>query len=193
MWIVLFAFGASFLLILTGGILMFYRSDANRRLSQFVVSHGQTAVLAGMTGESPSVARIEKLLFPFQGMLPRSPTEVSNLKIMLARGGYREARHVNTYYASKVLAPISLCLLTAAAGSFGLSPLFAYTGAIGLGFLIPDFWLSRLISRAADQYPAGPAGSAGSAGGVRGGRTEPGQIHPAHGRRNARKPARDRR
>ena len=146
MWIVLFAFGASFLLILTGGILMFYRSDVNRRLSQFVVSHGQTAVLAGMTGESPSVARIEKLLFPFQGMLPRSPTEVSNLKIMLARAGYREARHVNTYYASKVLAPISLCLLTAAAGSFGLSPLFAYAGAIGLGFLIPDFWLSRLIS-----------------------------------------------
>ena len=146
MWIALFAFGSSFLLILTAGILIFYRSNANRRLTQFVVSQGQAMVLEGMAAESPSVARIDKLLYPFQGMLPRSPKEVSNLKRMLAQAGYREARHVNTYYAAKVIAPAALCLVTAISGSFGLTPLFAYTGAIGLGFLIPDFWLSRLIS-----------------------------------------------
>ena len=122
MWIAFFAFGAAFLLILTGGILVFYRSNANRRLSQFVVSQGQTAVLAGMAGESPAVARIEKLLYPFQGMLPRSAKEVSNLRKLLARAGYREARHVNTYYAAKVLAPVALCLLAALSGSFGSLP-----------------------------------------------------------------------
>ena len=100
-----------------------------------------------MAAESPSVARIEKLLYPFQGMLPRSPKEVSNLKRMLAQAGYREARHVNTYYAAKVIAPAALCLLTALSGSFGLTPIFAYTAAAGLGFLVPDFWLSRLIAR----------------------------------------------
>ena len=47
MWIALLAFGASFLLILTAGILIFYRSSANRRLSQVVVSQGQAAVLDG--------------------------------------------------------------------------------------------------------------------------------------------------
>ena len=145
MWIAFFTFGAAFLLILTGGVIMFYRSNANRRLSQLVVSQGQTAVLAGMAGESPAVARIEKLLYPFQGMVPRSAKEVSNLKKMLAQAGYREARHVNMYYAAKVIAPVALCIVAALSGSFGLTPLFAYTAAAGLGFLVPDFWLGRLI------------------------------------------------
>ena len=145
MWIAFIAFGAAFLLILTGGILIFYRSNATRRLSQLVSSQGQSAVLEGMIGESPAVARIEKLLFPFQGMLPRSPKEVSNLQKLLAQAGYREARHVNAYYAAKVIAPAAFCVVTALAGSFGLTPIFAYAGAIGLGFLVPDFWLGRLI------------------------------------------------
>ena len=146
MWILLLSFGTSFLLILTVGIVMFYRSNVNRRLSQFVGSQSQTAVVAGMTGESSAVARLEKLLYPFRGMLPRSAKEVSNLQKQLASAGYREAKHVNVYYASKVLVPAVLCVLTAASGSFGLTPLFAYAGAAGLGFLIPDFWLSRLIT-----------------------------------------------
>ena len=145
MWVVLIAFGTSFLLILTIGVVIFYRSNANRRLSQFVGSPSQTAIVAGMTGESPTVARIEKLLYPFHGMLPRSAKEVSNLQKLLASAGYREAKHVNVYYAAKVLAPMVLCLLTAASGSFGLTPIFAYVGAAGLGFLVPDFWLSHLV------------------------------------------------
>ena len=145
MWLALIAFSAAFVVILAVGIVVFYRSNANRRLSQLVLSQHQSAVLAGMSGESPAVARIEKLLFPFQGVLPRSPKEVSNLQRLLAQAGYREARHVNAYYAAKVIAPAALCIVTALTGSFGLTPLFAYAGAIGLGFLVPDFWLGRLV------------------------------------------------
>jgi len=146
MWIAFLAFGAAFGLILTAGVLVFYRSPAHRRLAQVMASHGQTDVLAGMTGESPSVARIEKLLYPFQGMLPRSQKEVSNVRKVLAQAGYREARHVNTYYAAKVIAPAALCVVTALSGAFGITPIFAYAGALGLGFLVPDFWLGRLVS-----------------------------------------------
>ena len=146
MWVVLLAFGASFLLILTAGIMTFYRSNAHRRLSELTATKGQAAIVAGMTGETPAVARIEKLLYPFQGMLPRSAKEVSNLQKMLASAGYREASHVNLYYAAKVLAPALLCVVTAFSGSFGLTPIFAYAGAAGLGFLVPDFWLTRLIT-----------------------------------------------
>jgi tight adherence protein C len=146
MWIAFFTFGAAFLLILTGGVVIFYRSNANRRLSQLVESRGQTAALAGLAGESPGVARIEKLLYPFQGVVPRSAKEVSSLKKLLAQAGYREARHMNTYYAAKVIGPVALCIVAALSGSFGLTPIFAYTAAAGLGFLLPDFWLSRLIS-----------------------------------------------
>jgi tight adherence protein C len=146
MWVLFLTFGAAFLLILTTGILTSYRSNANRRLSQVVAAPGQTAVVSSMSAESPAVARIEKLLFPFQRVLPRSPKEVSNLQKMLAKAGYREVRHVNVYYAAKVLVPAVFCVATAFTRSFGISPIFAYTGAAGLGFLAPDFWLGRLIT-----------------------------------------------
>lgn len=144
MWTALFAFTAAFLLIVTAGGLVFYRNSAHRRLSQ-IVSQRQTAVLASMAGVSAG-GRMEKLLHPFQGMLPRSAKEVSNLRKLLARAGYREAKHVNTYYAAKVLAPATLCLLATFSGSLPLTPLFVYATAAGLGFLLPDFCLSRLIS-----------------------------------------------
>jgi tight adherence protein C len=140
----LLAFAAAFILIGTIGILVFNRSSAYRRLSQIGVS--QNPVLLGLTGTSRS-ARMEKLLVPFQRVVPRSAKEVSNLRKLLARAGYREARHVNTYYSAKVLVPSFLCLLATFAGSLPLTPLFVYVTAAGLGFLVPDFILGRLISR----------------------------------------------
>src|SRR6185503_18693947 len=124
MWTTFFAFTVAFLLIATAG-LIFFRGNTQRRLSQIVVSESQTAVLTSMSSDS-SVARLEKLLHPFQGVLPRSAKEVSGLRKLLARAGYREARHVNTYYAAKVLVPVMLCVLATFAGSLPLSPLFVY-------------------------------------------------------------------
>jgi len=140
----LIAFAAAFLLLLTVGILVFYRSTVHRRLSQIVASPRQAAVLTGMTTESQA-ARIEKLLYPFQKVLPRSAHEVSHVEKLLARAGYREAKHVNAYYAAKVLAPAALCLAAFISRS-SLNPLFLYGAAAGIGFLLPDFWLSRRIS-----------------------------------------------
>jgi tight adherence protein C len=145
MLIVLFAFTAAFLLIVTTGILVFNRGSAQRRLSQIGISQTQASVLAGMSGITP-VARMEKLLHPFQRVIPRSDKEVSNLRKLLARAGYREAKYVNTYYAAKVLVPAILCLLATFAGSLPLTPLFVYVTAAGLGFLLPDFFLGRLVS-----------------------------------------------
>ena len=53
---------------------------------------------------------------------------------------------MNTYYAAKVLAPAALCLLAAVSGSFLPLPSLPIRLAAGLGFLLPDFWLGRLIS-----------------------------------------------
>jgi tight adherence protein C len=142
---VLIAFAAAFMLIVTTGILVFNRSTAQRRLSQIGVSQSQAAVLIGMSGTARG-ARMEKLLDPFQRVVPRSAKEVSNLRKLLARAGYREAKHVNTYYAAKVLVPATLCLLATFSGSLPLTPLFVYVTAAGLGFLVPDFVLGRLIS-----------------------------------------------
>lgn len=144
MWTAFFAFTIVFLVIATVGVVLF-RGSVSRRLSQIVLSPHQTAALASLSSDS-QVARLQRVLYPFQRVMPRSEKEVSNLRKLLARAGYREVRHVNTYYASKVLAPVILCLLATFLGSLPLSRLFVYTAAAGLGFLLPDFWLGRLVS-----------------------------------------------
>ena len=144
MWITFIAFAAAFLLILIAGMLAFNPSMTRRRLSQIVVSQQQTAILTGMTRDT--TARIETLLYPFHGLLPRSATEVSKLRKLLSKAGYRDAKHVDTYYAAKVLVPVTLCLLATMAGSLPLTPLFIYASALGIGFLLPDFWLSHLVN-----------------------------------------------
>jgi tight adherence protein C len=143
MWTIFLAFAAVFLLIAAGG-LAFFRGSAQRRLSQIGVSQSQSVVLTGLLGDSPT-ARIDRLLSPFQGVLPRNPKEVSNLRKLLARAGYRDPKNVNTYYAMKVLSPAILCVLATFAGSLPLTPIFVYATAGGLGFLVPDFWLGRLV------------------------------------------------
>jgi tight adherence protein C len=64
----------------------------------------------------------------------------------LIRAGYRSDSAVNLFYGAKVLVPIFLCLLAFTTGIGSYSPFFAYLVAIGLGFLLPDFWLGNRIS-----------------------------------------------
>jgi len=141
----LIAFATVFVLIGAIGLFVFNRSNANRRLAQIAVSESQAALLTGLQASKKS-ARVDALLRPFRSVLPRSAKEVSKVQKQLARAGYREARHLNTYYAAKVLAPASLCVLATVTGAFQLSPLFVYTTAAGIGFIVPDFWLGRLVS-----------------------------------------------
>jgi tight adherence protein C len=63
----------------------------------------------------------------------------------LIRAGFRKDSAVNLFYGAKVLVPFSLCLLALATGLAQNNPFFAYVMALGLGFLIPDFWLGRRI------------------------------------------------
>ena len=51
------------------------------------------------------------------------------------------------FYASKILVPLALCIVAVATGLASYSPFFAYAIALGLGFLLPDFWLGRAIKK----------------------------------------------
>jgi tight adherence protein C len=44
-----------------------------------------------------------------------------------------------------VLTPAALCVVATFLGALPVTPLFVYATALGLGFLLPDFWLSHLI------------------------------------------------
>jgi tight adherence protein C len=140
-----FAFIAVFLLVLSAGVLIFYRQATLRRLLRVMARSSDASMLQAIAVVPPS-AKIEKLVHPFQRVLPRSPQEVSILQKRLIRAGYREKSYVNIFYGAKVLTPGLFCLLATVTGAYRLGPLFVYALAAGIGFLAPDFWLGNRIS-----------------------------------------------
>jgi tight adherence protein C len=143
MELALFAFIAAFLFLSSLGVLIFYRQRVLRRLSQVVSRSADAGILAGPVEPG---ARLEKLVKPFEKVVPRSAADVSTVQKRLIRAGYREKSYVNIFYSSKVLVPGLLCILATVTRLYEFAPLFVYALAAGLGFLLPDFWLSNRIS-----------------------------------------------
>ena len=144
MQLAIFAFLAAFVLMSSLGFLLFYRQTTLRRLSQ-VVSRADDASLLGSLAPPPG-SRLERLVKPFQKVVPRNSADVSTVQKRLARAGYREPSYINIFYSSKVLVPGALCLFATVTQLYAYSPLFVYALAAGLGFLAPDFWLNHRIS-----------------------------------------------
>jgi tight adherence protein C len=144
MQLAILAFLTAFLLITSLGLLFFYRQRALQRLSQ-LVSQAADANLLGIVAPTRG-SKIEKFVKPFQQVVPRTPEDVSTVQKRLIRAGYRDKSYVNIFYSAKVLVPGGLCILATVTGFYAFGPLFVYALAAGLGFLVPDFWLSNRIS-----------------------------------------------
>jgi tight adherence protein C len=144
MLLAIFAFLAAFLLMASLGLLLFYRQTTLRRLSQVVSRADDNSVLRSLAPAPGS--RLEKLVKPFQRIMPRNSADVSIVQKRLARAGYREPSYINIFYSSKVLVPMALCLVATVTQLYTYSPLFVYALAAGLGYLAPDFWLNNRIS-----------------------------------------------
>lgn len=145
MGIVIVSFIALFLLITSGGLLLFYRQAMLQRISSVVTPNTQRTDLLGTiqrTGHSLG-GMVEHL----ERVLPKSQAEVSVVQQRLIRAGYRNDSALKLFYGAKVLVPVTLCLLAIVTGLANYNPFFAYAGSLGLGFLLPDFWLGRRISR----------------------------------------------
>lgn len=143
MGLALFAFVAVFLLLSSLGVLMFYRQKSLQRLSQVVSRPADANILRDVA--PPPGSRIEKLVKPFQKVLPRSPKEVSTLQKRLVSAGYRGKAYINIFYSCKVLLPVSLCILATVTQVYAYAPLFVFAVAAGLGFLGPDLWLGNRV------------------------------------------------
>jgi tight adherence protein C len=144
MWPALIAFVAAFLFITGLGSLLLLRKKQSRKFSRTVSPAVDADLLRGV---APSLgSRIEKLLKPFHQLLPRNSQEVSTIQRRLARAGYRETSWVNVFYSARLVVPGLLCVLATVTGLYEYSPLFVYGLAAGLGFLVPDYWVSSRIS-----------------------------------------------
>ncbi len=144
MGIAIFSFLAIFLLIGSAGLILFYREAMLQRIA--AVTTDRPAKPRGLKGTIQQTGTsLTSVVEHFEKILPKSQQEVSVVRQRLVRAGYRNDSALKLFYGAKFLIPVTLALLLLATGVGHYSPLFLYGAALGLGFLIPDFWLSNRI------------------------------------------------
>jgi tight adherence protein C len=135
------AFCVVFLLIVSGGLLLFYREAMFQRISEVINPRPkQKSLLSAIQQTGISIGGVVE---HFENVLPKSQAEVSVALQKLQHAGYRNESAVKIFYGSKVLVPILLVVLCFVTGAGHIGGFFAYILALGLGFLVPDFWLGR--------------------------------------------------
>ncbi|NUQ27539.1 MAG: type II secretion system F family protein [Acidobacteriaceae bacterium] len=142
-----------FVLIASGGLLLFYREAMLQRIGEVVVPHSKERALRRtiqMTGSS-----LGGMVGHLERVLPKSQAEVSIIQQRLMRAGFREDSAVSLFYGAKVLVPLTLCALAFASGLAHGNGFFVYATALGLGFLLPDFWLGRKVTKRQTQIRQG--------------------------------------
>jgi tight adherence protein C len=143
MGIAIFSFTVVFLLIASGGLLLFYREAMLERISDVINPQPKKKSLLDAIQETG--LSIGGVVEHFENVLPKSQAEVSVVLQRLNRAGYRNESAVKVFYGSKVLIPILLCALAAITRVANFAPFFVYALSLGLGFLAPDFWLGKRI------------------------------------------------
>jgi tight adherence protein C len=144
MGVAIASFFAVFLLVLSGGLLVFYRETIQARISSAINPQvKQQKTLKTTILDTRDV--LEGVVERFEKVIPRSEAEVSVVQTRLIRAGFREDSALKIFYGAKVITPLTLCLLGAVTGLANQNPMFIYIACLGLGFLAPDFWLGRQI------------------------------------------------
>lgn len=142
MTIALLAFVSVFLLVGCAGMLMFYRQSMVKRISTVVAQSQRASFRQTLRGAGSSIGSMVK---QFERVVPKSAAETSVVQQRLIKAGYRKDSAISFFYSSKLIVPLVLCLAVFLSGVSKNNPMFMYIAAIGLGYLIPDFWLGRKI------------------------------------------------
>lgn len=140
----IFTFSCVFLLVASAGLLLFYRASMLERISAVVTQRKQERTLAATlqkTGNSLGIV-VEQ----FERVIPKTQAEVSVVQRRLIRAGFRKDSAVKFFYGTKVLVPLLLCTVGFTTGLASFGPFMVYAGALGIGYLAPDFWLGKKIS-----------------------------------------------
>lgn len=148
MTITIFTFAVIFLLFASGGLLLFYREAMLKRISEAIDPQSKPAKRSLLDTIQQTGSSLGGVVEHFEHVLPRSQAEISVVSQRLIRSGNRNESAVKVFYGMKVVLPLILCLAALLTGlAHMLSPFFVYAMALGLGFLAPDFWLGRQITK----------------------------------------------
>ena len=144
MGLTIFTFCVVFLLVVSGGLLLFYREEMLKRISE-AINPQQPKPKSLLSSIQQTGLSIGGVIERFENVLPKTDAEVSVVTSRLQRAGFRDESAIRVFYGSKVLVPILLSLVALVSGLFRLSPIFVFILCLGVGFLVPDFWLGRRI------------------------------------------------
>ena len=139
------SFVIAFLLIGSGGLLIFYRDNIQERISSALYPRANKKSISSTIEETRHV--IGGVVEQFEKILPRSQAEIGVVQQRLVRAGLRTDNSVKMFYGAKVMTPMFLILLSWVTGAVHFAPLFVLALAGGIGFLAPDFWLGRKIAK----------------------------------------------
>jgi tight adherence protein C len=145
MGIAVIAFLIVFLLIASGGVLLFYREQMIQRL---------TAVISPEAKKSNWKESLQQSGFSLSGVvehlervIPKTQAEIGVTQQRLIRAGYRTDSAVKVFSSVKPIAMIGLCAVVFFTGLGKQNPFIFYVSALGVGYLLPDFWLGRQIKK----------------------------------------------
>ena len=147
------SFAVMFLLIASGGLLFFYRDAIQQRITSALYPRPKKKSIASTLAETRDV--LGGMVESVEKFIPKTEEEASVQQQRLIRAGYRNDSAMRYFYGAKVLVPITLCIIAAVSGLGRLSPFFVYALCLGIGFLGPDFWLGRQISKRQSQIRRG--------------------------------------
>jgi len=146
MGVAILSFCVVFLLIVSGGLLIFYRETVQARISAAINPHiKKRRSLKSTLQDTRGI--LGDVVEQFERVIPKSDAEVSVIQKRLILAGFRKDSAMKIFYGSKVLAPLVLLGVALITGLERQSPIFVVIACLGLGFLIPDFWLGKLISK----------------------------------------------
>ncbi|MGH9607344.1 MAG: type II secretion system F family protein [Terracidiphilus sp.] len=137
------SFCCVFLLLASGGLLVFYREAMLKRISTVIARGPKERSLSATLGHTGS--SLGTMVKQFERVVPKTQTEVSITQQRLIRAGLRKDSAVSFFYGAKVLVPLALCAVALFTGLGRWSPFTIYAVALGVGYLAPDFWLGRKI------------------------------------------------
>ena len=112
------AFLIAFLLIGSGGLLIFYRDNIQERISSALYPRANKKTISNTLEETRHV--IGGVVEQFEKILPRSQAETGIVQQRLVRAGLRSDTAVKSFYAAKVMTPIFLLLLAWVTGAIHL-------------------------------------------------------------------------
>lgn len=136
-------FCSIFTLLAAGGLLVFNRERRPRISSILNLSSDSAGLSVPLQRAGVSLGAF---VSQFAGVVPKTLNEVSLLRRKLVRAGLREKAAIRIFYGAKFVSMLAFVTLALATGAAGANYFMVILLALGLGFLAPDFWLTRRIT-----------------------------------------------